>query len=31
MWFKYGLKVQKLQEQHALKGRVELTCEPSVK
>ena len=26
MWFKYGLKAQKLQKQHALKGRVELTC-----
>ena len=23
MWFKYGLKAQKLQKQHALKGRVE--------
>ena len=22
MWFKYGLKAQKLQKQHALKGRV---------
>ncbi len=21
MWFKYGLKAQKLQKQHALKGR----------
>ena len=22
MWFKYGLKAQKLQKQHALKGRM---------
>ena len=25
MWFKYGLKAQKLQKQHALKGQ-KLTC-----
>ena len=29
MWFKYGLKAQKLQKQHALKGQ-KLTCETSV-
>ena len=33
MWFKYGLKAQKFlalgkgRKQHALSGRVELTCE----
>ena len=27
MWFKYGLKAQKLLEASALSGRVGLTCE----
>ena len=31
MWFKNGLKAQKLQKQHALKGHVGQSCESSVK
>lgn len=31
MWFKNGLKAQKLQKQHALTGHVGQSCESSVK